>query len=62
MGGGGVLAEASPCCPSPVFGQLIIAAYILGGAFVYAWLFAMVVRSARARYRRRGPHPEPGRE
>ncbi len=62
MGGGGIFAEASPCCPSPVFGQLIIAAYIIGGAFVYVWLFTMIVRSAHARYRRRASHPEPDRQ
>lgn len=47
-----VLAEASPCCPSPVFGQLVIIAYIVGGAFVYVWLFSIALRWVRARYRR----------
>ena len=54
----GMIAEASSCCPSPVFGQLLIAAYIVCGAFVYLWLFSMVVRWARARYRRQGSVPE----
>ena len=49
---GVVFAEASPCCPSPAFGRLMIIAYIAGGAFVYVWLISMIVRSARARYRR----------
>lgn len=48
---GDLFAEASPCCPSPLFGQLVIVAYLAGGAFVYLWLFSMIVRSARARYR-----------
>ncbi len=46
-----VFAEASPCCPSPVFGRLMIVAYIAGVAFVYLWLFSMLVRWARGRYR-----------
>ena len=50
----GIIAEASGCCPSPVFGQLLIAAYIVGGAFVYLWLLSMVVRWALGRYRRHG--------
>ncbi len=53
----GVIAEASGCCPSPVFGQLIIAAYIVGGAFLYLWLFSMGGRWARTRYRRHGSAP-----
>ncbi len=58
VGGSGVFAEASPCCPSPIVGQLMIVAYIIGGAFMYVWLFSMIVRSAQARYRRRASHPE----
>ena len=55
---GGVFAEASPCCPSPVFGQLIIVAYIVGGAFVYLWLFSIALGWARSRYRHHGLPPE----
>jgi hypothetical protein len=51
--GSGVFAEASPCCPSPVFGQLIIIAYIVGGAIVYTWMFSALLRWAYGRYRRR---------
>lgn len=47
----GVFAEASPCCPSPMFGQLMIAMYIVGGAFLYLWFFSVVVRWLRARHR-----------
>ncbi len=49
-----VVAEASGCCPSPVFGQLLILAYIVGGAFVYLFLLSVFVRWARARYRHDG--------
>ena len=59
---GGVFAEASPCCPSPVVGELIIVAYIVGGAFVYIWLFSAVARWAYARHRQHGSRPEPNRQ
>ena len=59
---GGVVAEASPCCPSPVLGQLLIVAYIVGGALVYLWLFSVAIRWARARYREHGMPPEPNRQ
>ncbi|MDQ3896994.1 MAG: hypothetical protein M3326_07065 [Actinomycetota bacterium] len=59
---GGVLAEASPCCPSPVFGRFVILAYIVGGTFVYIWLISMFVRWARARYRRHGTAAGQARE
>ncbi len=58
---GAVFAEASPCCPSPMLGQLVIAAYIIGGAVVYLWLFSVFVRWAHARYRSHGPGSEPKR-
>ena len=56
---GGVFAEASPCCPSPVFGQLVIIAYIVGGALVYVWLFSVFVKWAHTRYRQHAFPPEP---
>ena len=56
-----VFAEASPCCPSPLFGQLIIVAYIVGGALVYLWLFSIALGWARARYRQHGLPPERNR-
>ena len=54
----GVIAEASGCCPSPAFGQLMIAAYVIGGAFVYLWLFSIIIRWARTRYGRHGAATE----
>ncbi len=59
---GGVFAEASPCCPGPVFGRLMIFAYVVGGALAYLWLFFVAVRWAHARYRRHGSPPEPQRQ
>ena len=60
--GAGFFAEASPCCPSPLFGQLLIGAYIVGGALVYLWLFSMGLGWARSRYRQHGLPPERDRE
>lgn len=60
--GGAFFAEASPCCPSPVFGQLIIVAYVVGGAFVYVWMFSMLFKWAHARYRRHGTTTERNRQ
>ena len=57
----GVFAEASPCCPSPLFGQVMIVAYIVGGAFVYLWLLSIALRWARSRYRQHGLRPERNR-
>ena len=48
-----LLAEASPCCPSPLFGQLVILAYIVGGAAVYIWMFSALFRWALHRHHRR---------
>ena len=56
-----VFAEASPCCPSPVFGQLMIVAYIVCGALVYLWLFFIALRWAPSRYRQHGLLPERNR-
>ncbi len=53
-----VVAEASGCCPSPVFGRLLILAYIVVGAFVYIWLISALVVWARARYHRHATAPE----
>ncbi len=58
---GDVFAEASPCCFSPQFGRLMIAAYIVGGVLVYLWLFYVTLRWVQARHRRPGPAPEPNR-
>ena len=55
---GGFVAEASGCCPSPVFGQLLILAYIVGGAITYIWLVFVFVRWARARYQHHGAAPD----
>ncbi len=57
----GVFAEASPCCPSPVVGQLVIMGYIVGGTFMYIWLLSMLFRWAQGRYRQRRNGPEPNR-
>ena len=54
----GLVAEASPCCPSPVFGQLIVVAYIVGGALLYIWMGSMLFRWAHGRFRDRGTAPE----
>ena len=53
-----VFAEASPCCPSPLFGQVMIVAYIVGGSLVYLWLFSRALGWARSRYRQHGLSPE----
>lgn len=50
----GVLAEASPCCPSPLVGKVVVIAYIAGGALVYVWMLFAVVQRFRGRYHRRG--------
>jgi hypothetical protein len=56
--GTGFLAEASPCCPSPIFGELVVVAYIVGGAALYIWIGSMLFRWAHGRFRQRGSSPE----
>ena len=48
--GGGLFAEASPCCPSPFFGQLVVLAYVVGGALAYVWIISALFRWAVGRY------------
>ena len=57
-----VFAEASPCCPSPMVGQLIIVAYVVGGVLAYIWLLSVLVRWGHARYRRHGTTHEKSRQ
>ena len=52
----GLIAEASPCCFSPVVGQFLIVAYVVGGALVYVWLLSMLFRWP---WRRAGRRPSP---
>ena len=49
-----LVAEASPCCPSPFFGELVVIAYIVGGGLVYLWMLSSLFRWFRARHHRRG--------
>ena len=48
-----LLAEAGACCPSPAFGQVIVLAYVAGGALVYLWLGSMLYRWVHDRVRGR---------
>jgi len=57
----GVFAEASPCCPSALFGQLMVVAYLVGGVLVYLWLFSLALGWARSRYRQHRLPPERNR-
>lgn len=44
-----VLAEASPCCPSPIVGNIFAAIYIVIGVVAYVWLAAMIRTWLRSR-------------
>jgi hypothetical protein len=44
-----VVAEASPCCPSPLVGQLLVMAYIVGAALTAIWMLFRLIRSVRYR-------------
>ena len=43
----GLVAEASPCCPSPVVGRILVAMYVVAGVVAYAWLAFSLSRWAR---------------
>ena len=54
----GLFAEASPCCPSPLIGQLVTIAYVAGGVLVYTWVLVATLRWVLERYHRRDAAPE----
>ncbi len=49
-----LVAEASPCCPSPLVGNVLVAMYIAAGIFAYAWLAFTVNKWVRSRRAQRG--------